>query len=185
MTNSMGQHMMKHVPLSPSRVGVLLLDAQLRLFHFNAESVSILGYPRQLKDIPSLDAVMPAINTQLGHASSSAPCDEFTSGRRQYICRAFHLDSKNKATSRVQPRFVVILERVARSPRIDVSRLSEQYRLTTRERETVENVLKGLSTKEIAKEMQISPSTVKTFLKLIMMKVGASSRAGIIAKLQP
>jgi DNA-binding CsgD family transcriptional regulator len=175
---------MKQGPKSPSRVGVLLLDSQLRPVHFNAESANILSYPKKLHGIPSLDAVLPAINGQLGSGPSPAPLDGFTSGRREYVCRAFLLDSANKANSRVQPRFVVILERVPRAPQIDLSQWSEQYQLTTRERETVEHVLKGLSNKEIASQMSISPSTVKSFLKLIMVKVGASNRAGIIAKMR-
>lgn len=169
---------------SPARVGVLLLDRQLRPVHFNGESVNILGYPRKLRHVPSLDAVLPAISGQLGSPSSPAPPDRFTSGRRQYVCRAFLLDSANEASSRVGPKFVVILERLLRTPQVDISRWSEQYQLTIRERETVEHVLKGLSTKEIAREMNISPSTVKSFLKLVMMKVGASSRAEIVAKIQ-
>jgi DNA-binding CsgD family transcriptional regulator len=179
-----GRQMMRQGPKSPSRVGVLLLDSQLRPVHFNAESASILSYPKKLRDFPSLDAVMPAINGQLGNPSIPASPDGFTSGRREYICRAFLLDSANRATSRVGPRFVVILERIPRPPQIDLSKWSEQYQLTTRERETVEHVLKGLSNKEIASKMSISPSTVKSFLKLIMVKVGASNRAGIIAKMR-
>ena len=162
---------------------MLLLDSQLRPVHFNAESASILSYPRKLHGIPSLDPVLPAINGQLGSASSPAPIDGFTSGRRQYICRAFLLDSANKANSRVQPRFVVILERVPRAPQVDLLQWSEQYQLTTRERETVEHVLKGLSNKEIASEMRISPSTVKSFLKFVMVKAGASNRTALIAKI--
>ena len=174
---------MKQGPSKPSRVGVLLLDLQLRPIHFNAESASILAYPKPPKGVPSLDSVLPVINGQLRGPSNPAP-DGFTSGRRRYICRAFLLDSANRAGSRVQPRFVVTLERVRRAPQVDVSQWSEQNQLTTRERETVEHVLQGLSTKEIAMKMSISPSTVKSFLKLIMVKVGASSRAGIIAKVQ-
>ena len=37
-------------------------------------------------------------------------------------------------------------------------------------------LLRGLTSKEIADEMRISPSTVKSFLKLVMTKVGATSR---------
>jgi DNA-binding NarL/FixJ family response regulator len=66
---------------------------------------------------------------------------------------------------------------------LDIAQWSEKYRLTNRERETVTFLLKGLTSKQIAKEMCISPSTVKTFLKLVMVKVGASNRTGIIAKI--
>jgi len=66
---------------------------------------------------------------------------------------------------------------------LDIAQWSEKYRLTNRERETVTFLLKGLTSKQIATAMCISPSTVKTFLKLVMVKVGASSRTGIIAKI--
>lgn len=173
---------MKPGPLSPSRVGILLLDSQLQLVHCNAESVSILGYPRQLENLPSLDAVKPAIDGLLRSPSIPAPPDGFISGRRQYLCRAFLLDSANGTTNGHPPKFVVILERAVRAPQIDVARWSELYQLTARERETVVHLLKGLSTREIAGKMSISPSTVKSFLKLVMVKVGAATRTGIIAK---
>jgi DNA-binding CsgD family transcriptional regulator len=161
---------------------VLLLDSQLRLLQFNAESACVLGYPSQLETVTSLDAVQPAIRGLLQSPSTPAPPDGFMSGRRQYVCRAFLLDSANRSNGGHQPTFVVILERAVRAPQIDVSRWSEQYQLTMRERETVEHLLKGLSSREIASSMSISPSTVKSFLKLVMVKVGASNRAGIVAK---
>ena len=43
-------------------------------------------------------------------------------------------------------------------------------------------LLQGLSSKEIANRMDVSPNTVKTFLRLIMIKMGVSSRAAIVAK---
>jgi DNA-binding CsgD family transcriptional regulator len=170
--------------LSPARVGVLLLDSQLRAVQFNAESANILGYPRRLNGVPSLHAVMPAINGQIENPSGPSAPEGFTSGRRQYVCRVFILDSATKCGGRIRPKFVVVLERVVRSRQIDVLWRSEQYQLTPRERETVEHVLKGLSSKEIATQMSISPRTVKSFLKLVMVKTGTSNRAGIIAKMQ-
>ena len=172
---------MKQGPLSPSRAGVLLLDSQLRLVHFNAESASILGYPSEHEEVFSLDAVQPALQGLLRSPSIPAPPDGFISGRRQYVCRAFLLDSPNRS-GRHGPSVLVILERAVRTPQINVARWSEEHELTTRERETVEHLVKGLSSKEIAGKMSISPSTVKSFLRLIMVKVGAATRAEIIAK---
>jgi DNA-binding CsgD family transcriptional regulator len=54
---------------------------------------------------------------------------------------------------------------------------------TNRESETVKLLLKRLTSKEIADQMSISPSTVKSFLKLIMTKVGATNRMGIVANI--
>jgi DNA-binding CsgD family transcriptional regulator len=61
--------------------------------------------------------------------------------------------------------------------------LSEQFQLTNRESETVKLLLRGLTSKEIAMEMCISPNTVKAFLKLAMAKVGASNRTALVARL--
>jgi DNA-binding CsgD family transcriptional regulator len=166
--------------LRPSRTGVLLLDSQLSPVHFNAEAAAILGYPNSLEQIPSLDAVLPAAPGQIPSPLGPTLPDGFTSGRRRYVCRAFLVDHANSADRRLAPKYVVILER-ARESQVDVSRWSQQYQLTSRERETVAYLLKGLTSKEIAIKMNISPSTVKSFLKLIMVKVGASNRAGIVA----
>jgi DNA-binding CsgD family transcriptional regulator len=42
--------------------------------------------------------------------------------------------------------------------------------------------MRGLTSKEIAQEMNISPNTVKSFLKLVMAKVGVSNRTGLVAR---
>jgi len=47
----------------------------------------------------------------------------------------------------------------------------------------VELLLQGLSNKEIANRMNISPNTVNTFFRLIMIKMGVSSRSGILARM--
>jgi DNA-binding CsgD family transcriptional regulator len=171
-----------------SSIGVLLLDAQLRLVHHTAEAATILEYPRKPRQSVPLDKILPAVRSQLASRpkTSSAASLEFRSGRRRYQCRAFVLDTSGRGSrgegDRFQPKFVVVLERVLPGAS-DIARWCEGFQLTGRECETVKFLLKGLSSKEIADQMNISPSTVKSFLKLVMTKVGASSRMGIIAKI--
>ena len=179
--------MMSHTQLTPS-IGVLLLDAQLRLVHHTVEAANILEYPRKPRESVALDKVLPAIRSQIASPPEAAEASsrQFTSGRRRYECRAFLLDSSGCGSrgdgDRLQPKFVVVLERVfPQSP--DILQWCEAFRLTNRETETVKLLLKGLTTNQIAYQMSISPSTVKSFLKLIMTKVGASNRMGIIAKI--
>lgn len=57
------------------------------------------------------------------------------------------------------------------------------FRLTEREKEVLGCVLNGLSNRRIGQKLGISPNTVKAFLRLIMMKMGVSSRLGILGKL--
>ena len=63
-----------------------------------------------------------------------------------------------------------------------MGKVSQHFNLTHREREALEYLLQGLSSKEIANRMGISPNTVKTFLRLIMIKTGASSRSAVVRK---
>ena len=65
---------------------------------------------------------------------------------------------------------------------IPMSKITEQCNLTQREREVLEYLLHGMSSREIATRMNLSRSTVKTFLRLIMLKMGVSSRSAIIVK---
>ena len=66
---------------------------------------------------------------------------------------------------------------------LDTSRLVEQFRLTQRESETVDHLIHGLTSKEIAVRMKISPNTVKAFVRLVMVKTGTSTRPGVIGKI--
>lgn len=74
---------------------------------------------------------------------------------------------------------------LTRSSRLaeNVRRTCEQYKLTPREREAVLLLSQGLTSKEIARRMDISAHTVKAFLHLIMLKLGVTTRSGIVGKI--
>jgi DNA-binding NarL/FixJ family response regulator len=55
-------------------------------------------------------------------------------------------------------------------------------RLTPREREVMELLVRGLANKEIARELVISTNTVKRYLKSIFEKLGVDSRAAAVAQ---
>jgi DNA-binding NarL/FixJ family response regulator len=148
-----------------SSVGVLLFDSQFRLVHHTVEAAIILDYPTRTGEHVSLDKVLPAIRSQLeGRTKGGAAPREFESGRRRYRCRAYVLDSNGAGLNgdRLQPKFVVVLERVSPQPP-DIARWCEACQLTGRESETVKLLLKGLTSKEIANPMRISPSTSRAF----------------------
>jgi DNA-binding CsgD family transcriptional regulator len=167
-----------------SQVGLLLLNAQLHPIHYNAEAALILGFPKKGRQVPSLDAVFPSSVLRLESPSQSAQTSgiEFVSGRRRYICRVFKLDPHGSSHGPLQPRLAIVLERGFKRS-VDITNWSQQFHLTTRERETVQFLLKGLTSREIAHEMHISPNTVKSFLKLVMAKVGATTRTGLLASI--
>ncbi len=65
---------------------------------------------------------------------------------------------------------------------IGVAQIAAQFRLNERERETVGFLVEGLTSKEIAAHMNISPHPVKAFIRLVMVKMGVTTRAGIVGK---
>ncbi len=56
----------------------------------------------------------------------------------------------------------------------------EQFRLTPREREIALLLTEGLTSKEIAQRLEISPYTVKGYLNFLMRKLGVTTRSGIV-----
>ena len=76
----------------------------------------------------------------------------------------------------------VLFERSAERS-IDIAKAAAEFQLSDRERETVVHLMQGLTSKEIAQRMGISPYTVKTYVKLVMIKLGVTTRSGIVGKL--
>ena len=182
--NSNGHPVQKTAPSPRSPVGFLLLDSALHLVSFNAEAVHVLSYPDKLANIKRADVFLAGkIHSSLMSQPSSRESPfvtEFRSGRRRYLCRVLFVDWSTNGHP--HPSMAVLLER-GPSGLIPVSLVSEQFNLTRREREVLEFLLHGLSTKEIAGRMNVSPNTVKAFLRLIMSKTGVSSRSAIVGKI--
>jgi DNA-binding CsgD family transcriptional regulator len=173
------------VPMATSNSGFLLLDARLDLIAANDSALQILCFPSAADRIkqPKVFLTDRVRTTLLDHGNRdrSAFVKEFRSGKRRYICKNFRVDCNGHYP--VQPAIAVLLERDASSSYSALEEVSEQFDLTQRERETVEFLLQGLTSKEIATRMQISPNTVKAFLRLVMVKMKVSTRSGIAGKL--
>jgi two-component system nitrate/nitrite response regulator NarL len=62
---------------------------------------------------------------------------------------------------------------------------SRTMRLTSREREVLALVAAGISNKGIARQLQVSPNTVKFHIAAILDKLGAGTRAeAVVAALR-
>ena len=174
----------KKVPPPKSAAGFLLIDSSLNPISFNVEALQILGYPDKLANLRHSDVSLTGkicSNLISQQPSGESPfVTEFRSGRRRYFCRVFLVSSHSKDPS--HPSIAVLLER-GPSGLVPLSLVSQQFNLTQREREVLEYLLQGLSSKEIANRMNISSNTVKAFLRLIMIKTGVSSRSAIVEKI--
>src|SRR6266404_6884720 len=174
----------KKVPPPKSAAGFLLIDSSLNPISFNAEALQILSYPDKLANLRHSDVSLTGkirLSLISQEPSGKSPfVTELQSGRRRYFCRAFLVDSQAKNPA--HPSIAILLER-GPSGLVSLSHVSQQFNLTQREREVLECLLQGLSSKEIANRMSLSPNTVKAFLRLIMIKAGVSSRSTMVAKI--
>ena len=170
--------------MAPSNNGFLLLDAELNPIASNGPALQILCFPSGPDRIKQpkvflADRVRTALVDHRNHGGPTF-VKEFKSGKWRYICKSFQVDCNGNA---LQPAFAVMLERDAASSFSALTEISEEFDLTQRERETVEFLMQGLTSKEIATRMSISPNTVKAFLRLVMVKMKVSTRSGIAGKI--
>lgn len=167
--------------------GFLLLDSTQKLIFANEEVVRILSYPNGRQMLGSsgyvdrlvLDKICPILRRE-GSSRQFPLINEFQSGRRRYRCRVFSVTHRAGNSGRRED-IALLFERAA-APSVDLSKLREKYGLTEREQETLQHLVRGLTSKEIASRMQISPNTVKAFLRLVMIKMRVSHRAAILSK---
>lgn len=160
--------------------GFLLLDHGMNPVLVDPSAAQILAYPRKIEPQEKLDSYLTArVWETLINASASSPTvvSRFQSGRRTYSCRSFTVTSLS--SGHPQTAVAVVLERASTA---HTGHVFERFKLTTREQEVAQLLLEGLTSKEIGARMQISPNTVKAFLRLIMMKMGVSTRSGIVGK---
>ncbi|HTU07924.1 MAG TPA: helix-turn-helix transcriptional regulator [Trebonia sp.] len=125
---------------------------------------SVVGYVRQLHDSDTPGNGLPRARV---HAAS---------GRwlTIYASRTCQTGSEPANTA-------VIIEDA--KPAEIAPLIVQAYGLSPREAEVTSLVLRGLSTKEIAAEIYVSPYTVQDHLKAIFAKVGVRSRRGLVARI--
>ena len=162
--------------------GFLLTNLSFKALYANPAAVRILSYP---DDAPIGSACLQqrvnAIFRGGGDASDlMLPPRTFLSGKREYTCRSFLLDFVDCESE--EPAIGLLLERRRRNP-TELGETKTRFHLSPREIETVQHLVFGLTTKEIAQRMNVSPNTVKQYIRFVMTKMGVTTRSGIIGKI--
>ncbi len=168
--------------------GVVLLDEDLQPIALDQGAASILAAAskphRGGRAVLPAPLAMPADLADMMRRSepthSGSASFQFCAGDRLYTGRTFAVAAQSSASPR--PAFLLYLERGVGFGD-SFSRVGEEYHLTAREREALCGITIGLTSKELAERMNIRPSTVKAFLRVMMIKMGAYNRAGVVAKL--
>jgi len=164
--------------------GLVLVDDFMNLVAANSEALQILAFPDSPEKLGHLSGwLTKKIRSCLIDRKSLARpsfVNEFRSAKRTYLCRAFPLNTGTNGSAR--PALALMLERKSNGGGT-VAEISQRFGLTVREQETMRLLAAGFCSKEIAVRMNISPNTVKAFVHLVMVKMGVSTRSGIIGKM--
>jgi len=165
-----------------AEAGMILLDLSLKPIAYDAGAAAILRDSQERNADPAFSLPQEVLETIRNHNPNelSSVKTHFRLGKREYSCRAYLLESQIGTFT--LPILALHLERDS-SYNDALNDVIATYHLTSREQEALRGISIGLTSKELAERMNISPNTVKAFLRLIMIKMGVSTRAGIVAKL--
>jgi DNA-binding CsgD family transcriptional regulator len=159
-----------------TRCGVVLADASLTPLYLNSEAMRILEV--STRSIPeSLHRRL--IEVCRGHDILYPFVAQVQSRRRRYLCRAFPLDSSVMCGGCQAPALVLFFER-SNITSADLDFVSGTFRLSAREQVALSFLTTGLTNKDIASRMGVSPNTVKAFLRAVMSKMGVATRTELM-----
>lgn len=166
-----------------AELGLVLMDLSFNLIACDRGAASILNYSNLAGASPGGASSIPTELLEMlrDHMpSESAPLKtHLRLGLCEYVCRAYVVEGAEQPLG--QSILALHLERDL-SASDAAYEVGTRYNLTEREMEALKGILIGLGSKEVAERMHISPNTVKAFLRLIMIKMGVTTRAGIVAK---
>jgi DNA-binding CsgD family transcriptional regulator len=79
-------------------------------------------------------------------------------------------------------QLLILIERIGRRGTAAAQQAKEIFKLTQREVEVVQHLLKGWSNKQIAYQLKLKEQTIKEHVHRIMAKTKSESRTGILAR---
>jgi DNA-binding CsgD family transcriptional regulator len=161
-------------------VGLVLMDLSLKPIAYDRGAAAILlnkGYTSIKSESRFLlpREILETIGDSRPNDLSSVKMN-FRLGNSEYNCRTYFMEPEGGLPAMV----ALHLERVS-SLSDAVCAVAAKYRLTEREQEALRGITRGMSTKELAESMKISPNTVKVFMRLIMIKMGVTTRGAMVA----
>ncbi len=169
--------------LNSAELGLVLLDSSFKMLAFDRGAAAILNDGENgTKHLPPAAIPLEIRKAMVDLRPSNLAQFKlrFRRGGHGYKCRVFPVQSVDASC----PGGLLVLQFERDwSPADRLSELSAEYQLTSREHEVLSGIAMGLSSKELADRMDISPGTVKSFIRMIMAKLGVKTRGAILAKL--
>ena len=175
--------------LDDPKTGLLLMDLSLKPIAYDRGAAAILNNKTSPAITPKPSMLLPkaALDVVSNLKSDQQASVKVSIDNTDYLCTFYLIEPQEQSGNHVErcssPRMVAVhIEKVAYVTDA-VSVVATKYNLTEREGEALSLLSMGLCSKEVASRMNISPNTVKVFLRLIMLKMGVSSRGEIVAEI--
>ncbi len=201
MVNSVNGSRATHEPSTPApfpqlpTTGVMLLSASRTVVYITPAAQVLLqliheAEPKkqhQGSDLPTVvKRLVDDIQLKLTHCKSQG---EWTKIHVQEAVQTVNhaITIRGLVLPDIDPdrpsRMLLLLETRPSTPQLAHDELSSDCQLTARQHSIVRGLMRGLTNKELANELQISAHTVKEYVRVIMGKVHATSRTGVVARL--
>ena len=169
--------------------GVLIIDSSASILYLNEEARSILAtcIPRSREFEEDSEAMNAAISALLqGHlrelSAGQPSCIYAPDSDSTYSLRALALEPQQGQQEHCT---MILIEGVTLKRSFDINKVQEQFGLSKRETEVTLCLTKGMTNKEIAQALSISPETVNGYVKQVMKKLNTTTRSGIVGRVLP
>jgi PAS domain S-box-containing protein len=165
---------------------IALLDEQRRIVEVNDAGLSLSGRDRgDVVGSSIVESIRPDERTAAAREWQAFLRNREYSGKRALV-RADGSEVQVEFAARLEAlggrRLAIYVAMVDEDPPpAPFSRPAGELPLTKREREVVTLIALGQDTAEIAKELHVSPETVRTHVRNAMSKLGARTRAHLVA----
>ncbi|HEY3197666.1 MAG TPA: LuxR C-terminal-related transcriptional regulator [Nitrospirales bacterium] len=170
--------------------GFLILSSSLNLLYRDEQSWKLCGIINRIQEGKSANGVLPQavlqVCTQIAGLMRSGniknaedlQIKQVVADRRTeiLILAAGLPDAKDADRSEI----LVLLEEISRPSAPLLRSAKKRFHFTDREVSVVQHLLKGMTNKEIANEMDVTEQTVKEHIKNVMKKTNTLTRTAIL-----
>ncbi len=173
---------------------IILLSARHELLYLTPTARQILGrLDRAESNLPSVDRLPPIIQglcdtIEIARRRCSSPTEWAAVQIHRMILTTHHRIEVGgfiipEWSTPPSHRLLIVLEMLlAEAPRAAEDTVPPPQ-LTARQESVAHGLMRGLTNKEMAVELRLSAHTIKEYVRAIMIKVKATTRAGVVARL--
>jgi DNA-binding CsgD family transcriptional regulator len=171
-------------PLLPEQrahgTGIIVLSASLRLLHMNPRACQLSRTMHACGEKAGYGVLPPQILQVCAAAKRQGSFEQISAGgRRPIVLSSFKIPGIDGQA----PRLLVLMREPREEDWPSLKRAVELFSLTQREETVVRQLALGYTNKEIANALRIAEQTVKEHMKHLMIKTGACTRTGLLARM--